>query len=185
LKVYTEIIDLSLDIHSDLQKSPEDITQTGLTERQTQIEKIFTGIGKSPRQFSAYTLSLTALGAMGYMAYKNDEGVNGFVNSVKNTAVKVNDRLMAKGVDVMTQTFTFARTDPGLIQTKFGGDISSEHMSLTANNMFSFRFNSSVNVSARFGLGVNVPLDPGSLKPDFGNMSPVNMGWEIRLALTF
>jgi hypothetical protein len=184
LGVYKDIITLGLDMRSGLEKDAPSINQTGLMKMATQMQTKFTNIGESPGQFSAYTLSLTALGAMGYMAYKNDEGVNGFVNSVTSWADELNNSLMDRGVNLIDQSYTVAEDNLGMIKISFGGDISKENVSLTADNMFSFRFNSSARVSAQFGLGVNVPLGPGSRKPDFGNMTPINMGCEIRLKLT-
>jgi RHS repeat-associated protein len=169
---------LGSDIQSDLKKDTSDINQSDLMKRVGQMNEIFDAIGKSPIQFSMNTLAAGTLGALGYSVYENDDSVNGFVNSAINKAGGINDRLMSKGINVMDQTLTFAGDNFGSIKTKFGGGKSEKNVLLTADNSFDFRFNSSVSVSAQFGLGVNVSINSW-------NITPANMSGKIRLSLTF
>jgi RHS repeat-associated protein len=180
-----KVFDLGLAIRSDLGKDPSDISQSDLMKRVDQMNEIVDAIGKSPIQYAGYTSALGVLGAIGYNMYKNDKKINGLVNSAINKVVKANDFFKSNGIDLGGRTYTFVKSSSGEIKMKLGGAVSRENVSLTADNIFSIRFSSSTTLSAQFGLGVNVPLDPGSFKPDFGNMTPVNLGWKIHFTSRF
>jgi hypothetical protein len=161
------------------------MSQSDLMKRIDQIKEISAAIGENPDEYAKKTFLLAGLGAILYSADDTDEELNGFVNSVKDTAVRTNDRLKKRGINIATQTYTVTESNLGAIAMKFGGAISEENVSLTADNLFDFQFNYSIGMSAQFGMGVNVPLGPGSFKPNFGYMTLVNMGWKMGLNIRF
>jgi hypothetical protein len=184
LNIFKNVSDLG--IRDYLNKDASEIDQNDLMRTAGKMNKISADIGNSIVQFSLYTSALALALGMGYDAYKNNNEVNSLVNSVVSGVTKANDFLKRNlNVDLTTQTLTFASNEFGTITTKFGGAVSNENVSLTADNSFGFRFNSSVSLSAQFGLGVNVPLGPGSLKPNFRDIAPCNMGLQMYLSLTF
>jgi RHS repeat-associated protein len=173
---FKKAVDLSKEIIIDgFNRAPSNMSQDDWMEEARhltgQFNEIFDDIGKNPGQFALYTSILADIAAIAYGAF-----------DIESMLGKANDFFKNQGIDVMTQTLTLVDDTFGALQIKFDGAISSENVSLTADNSLSFQFNSLFNISARVGLGVNVPLGPGSRKPDFGNTTLINIGWSVSLS---
>jgi hypothetical protein len=129
-----------------------------MSQKSSEGEDLLNKIGENPGP-GLTALGTLAAGGIGYILFENE------ISALNNSIAE------GFGVDIMRKTFIFDFDGKSGIESKFSGAAGSGNISLTIDNKLTLYFDSKNSLSVSFGLGVNVPLFPNSIKPDIKNMT--------------